>query len=124
MLRMHRRSESLLCYIIDIRSLPKGRSLFIHLINSLLHYQICDSEFIPRSVDGLQPTTPALPFVRSMGPKTRNVYSPSARKYAKTSYFGPTDIACLPGPIFVEILEISSFIKKINIYFLFYKIFY
>jgi hypothetical protein len=104
MLRMHRRSESLLCYIIDIRSLPKGRSLFIHLINSLLHYQICDSEFIPRSVDGLQPTTPAYPFVRSMGPKTRNVYSPSARKYAsyvntpKTPYFGPTDIACLPGP--------------------------
>jgi hypothetical protein len=78
---------------------------------------------VPRSVDVNGHTMPALPFVRSMGPNTRNVCSHSVRKYAqkrtKTQYFGPTDIACLPGPKFSEILEISPIIKKnYNFYFL------
>jgi hypothetical protein len=33
-------------------------------------------------------------------------------KTPKTSNFGPTDIACLPGPKIIEILEISRIYKK------------
>jgi hypothetical protein len=75
---------------------------YILIITTLVIY-----DWVPRSVNDRVVLMPALPFVRSMGPKTRNVYSPSARKYAKTTIFGPTDIACLPGPKIHEILEIS-----------------
>jgi hypothetical protein len=100
----------------------------IYSHNLFLFFSISVAYFyVPRSVDCNRSAILAFPFVRSMGPNTRNVCSHSVRKYAsispKTSNFGPTDIACLPGPKFSEILEISPIIKKINIYFIFINLF-
>jgi hypothetical protein len=74
--------------IIDIRSYPKGRRLnifnFISNITKLVNCRV-----VPRSVDYNGVTTPAFPFVRSMGPQTRNVYSRFTRKYAKRAQIHP-----------------------------------
>jgi hypothetical protein len=65
--------------VIDIRSLPKGRSL---VIIKFINYNVILSALaiIPRSVNGIESITPALPFVRSMGPNTRNVFDAIAIK--------------------------------------------
>jgi hypothetical protein len=81
-LRVHR-DEIYNGTVIDIRSLPKGRSPeVINIINCIIFYIIsCPS--VPRSVHSNSWGITAFPFVRSMGPKTRNVYSRFTRKYAK-----------------------------------------
>ena len=65
--------------------------------------------FIPRSVNNKAVIMHAFSFVRSMSLNTRNVKDINRHpNRPKTPHFGPTDIACLPGPKIHEILEISS----------------
>src|SRR6478736_2900710 len=78
---------------------------------------------VPRSVDENEFTMPALPFVRSMGPNTRNVFAHYIRpNRPKTPHFGPTDIACLPGPKIDRNFRNFVINKKNKYLFYFYKI--
>jgi hypothetical protein len=78
MLRMHR-GEIYNGIVIDIRSLPKGRSppiitLFLFSFNHTVTHKV------PRSVNDSVVVMPALPFVRSMGPNTRNVFDATSHQ--------------------------------------------
>jgi hypothetical protein len=68
---MHR-GEIYMVYLIDIRSLPKGRSPLSFLLSFFTHKLFLDCSR-PAQRGWEHTTMPALPFVRSMGPNTRNV---------------------------------------------------
>jgi hypothetical protein len=131
--------------IIDIRSYPKGRRLVIFIILFILHNLLL-LFFMSRAAWTAKSAISCV----IMNINNKNVYCYSRRetstlsppiqreldvlcmivsmcqhrppKTPKTQYFGPTDIACLPGPKIDRNFRNFVIYKKINIYFNFYKI--
>ena len=78
MLRMHR-DEIYIWTIIDIRSLPKGRSpVYFNIITLSTNITTCIKSRAAWMYNMC--TMPALPFVRSMGPNTRNVFDATSHQ--------------------------------------------
>jgi hypothetical protein len=127
--------------VIDIRSYPKGRRLNIQSkLQTLILFVLCS--VVPRSVDYEQVATNKIKFVSrndiliehfifnaTLSPPiqreltyaayvSNDVFIVTSPKRPKTPYFGPTDIACLPGPKIVR--NFRNFAKHKKNKYLFY----